>query len=192
VALLLDSLRSLARPVGGARTAAAGGEAVLLSRAAGLVLLAPYLPVLFERLGLVRAGQAPGLEAGPAMDVLQALLSRDVPERLDARPLERIVCGLPLEGPLPPPRPLEPEATGVVEDLLRAVVARWSAIGNTSVDGLREAFLQREGILRRTEAGWRLEVAPRSYDMLLDRLPWGISVLRTRWMPEAVHVAWRT
>jgi hypothetical protein len=191
VVLLMDSLRALARPARGA-PADAGAEAVLLSRAAGLVLLGPYLPVLFERLGLVRAGQAPGLEAARAMDVLQALPSRDLPERPDARPLERIVCGLPLGGPLAPPRRLEPEAEGVVEDLLAAVIARWSAIGNTSVDGLREAFLQREGILRRTESGWKLEVAPRAYDMLLDRLPWGVSVLKTSWMPEAVLVSWRT
>jgi hypothetical protein len=71
------------------------------------------------------------------------------------------------------------------------VVAQSGALGNTSVEGLREAFLRREGLMRREADGWTLTVSPRAYDMLLDRLPWGFGVVKLRWMAGPIHVKWR-
>jgi len=34
-------------------------------------------------------------------------------------------------------------------------------------------------------------VEPRSFDMLLDRLPWSIATLRLPWMDRVLHVDWR-
>ena len=77
------------------------------------------------------------------------------PQRPGRRPLERLLCGLPPDLPLPSPTPLPASDLAVVNDLLRAMIARSGAVGGTSVAGLREAFLQREGLLRPTEAGTR-------------------------------------
>lgn len=75
--------------------------------------------------------------------------------------------------------------------MLQAVISHWNALGGTSVQGLRETFLQREGRLQRDEDAWRLRVAPRPFDMLLDRLPWGYATLKLPWMKEVLHVDWR-
>jgi hypothetical protein len=45
--------------------------------------------------------------------------------------------------------------------------------------------------LRPREGGIGLEVAPRTYDMLLDRLPWSISLVKLPWMTAPIHVDWR-
>ncbi len=71
------------------------------------------------------------------------------------------------------------------------MIAHWGILGNTSVRGLRESFLQREGRLRRKDGGWQLLVQSRAFDMLLDKLPWGFSVIRHPWMESTVHVEWR-
>jgi hypothetical protein len=71
------------------------------------------------------------------------------------------------------------------------VIAHWRALGSTSVAGLRESFLQREGCLSRKDDDWRLLVETRSYDMLLDRLPWGFATIKYSWMPGAIRVDWR-
>ena len=36
------------------------------------------------------------------------------------------------------------------ESLLKGVVQNWEKIGNTSTEGLRESFLRREGLIRKT------------------------------------------
>ncbi|HLO95924.1 MAG TPA: contractile injection system tape measure protein, partial [Burkholderiaceae bacterium] len=69
--------------------------------------------------------------------------------------------------------------------------------GHTSVAGLREAFLQRQGRLAKDKPradappAWRLRVEKRGLDVLLDRLPWGFSTVRLPWMEGVLHVEWR-
>ena len=180
-------------PLGIARQAIAGGEAgeVALegTRTAGLVLVAVYLPMLFDRLEITDGGgfRGPGaVERG--MDALAALVWGEAPVA-EPRRLERLLCGVPGDRPVRAVRPLA--EAGLVQDLLGTVIARWDALGRTSVAGLREAFLQREGLLRRGEAGWTLEVSPRAYDMLIDRLPWSYGLIRLPWMCGPLQVKWR-
>ena len=93
--------------------------------------------------------------------------------------------------------PLASSELQVLEELLKAVIAHWKAIGSTSVLGLRESFLQRDGRLQRQDKSegdlpvWRLKVEARAFDMLLDRLPWGFGLIRLPWMQGVLHVDWR-
>jgi hypothetical protein len=161
---------------------------------AGLVLLAVYLPALFERAGLVEDGVLAGNDAAArAFGLLDfALWGGARPER--ARPgfvASLLVGGEP--GRVRPwlDAPPDADARALVDGLLEAVIRNWSTLGNTSIGGLREAFLQRPGILRVEPEQVRLRVEGRAYDMLLDRLPWSYAVVRQRWMPLPLMVEWR-
>ncbi len=70
------------------------------------------------------------------------------------------------------------------------MLVRWEAIEGTSLDGLRETFLQREGRLERRPDGWHLRVQRQPVDVLVDQLPWSISVVYHRWMDWPVFVEW--
>jgi hypothetical protein len=59
------------------------------------------------------------------------------------------------------------------------------------VAGLRETFLQREGRLEHGEDRWQLQVKSLTFDVLMDRLPWGYATLKFPWMREVLHVDWR-
>ena len=114
----------------------------------------------------------------------------ETPEPLLA--LHKLLCGLPLEAPVA--RRFEPTAAerSAVEGMLQALIAHWKIIGKTSVAGLRSSFLQREGRLEdRGDRGWLLQVQSRSFDMLLDQLPWSYTPLKFPWMAEVLHVEWR-
>jgi hypothetical protein len=89
--------------------------------------------------------------------------------------------------------------TGVVLDdfckeeannLLQSVVEHWSILKNTSVAGLQESFLQRNGKLLFKEHEWNLQVEQRPYDMLLQNLPWNISMIKLSWMPHLLRTEW--
>jgi len=128
--------------------------------------------------------------ASRAVHLLQYLVdgTTDAPEpRLV---LNKLLCGL--APAVPVERAIEPteQEIAVCDALLRSVLAGWPALANTSVAGLRETFLQREGKLERGDEGWRLRVGRKTVDVLVDELPWSLSVILHRWMPRPLHVTW--
>ncbi|ALV07062.1 contractile injection system tape measure protein [Roseateles depolymerans] len=169
---------------------------------AGLVLLHPYLPHLFQRLGLC---DGPRFKDEAAAQRAALLLEAVVMETADdgaAEPLHldavesalglnKLICGLPMHQPLPREWTLSPEERQVIHGLLTAVIQHWRVLGSTQVNGLRQTFLRRSGLLSRDQDGWRLKVNPGPFDMLIDHLPWGYSVLKFGWMEGVLHVDWR-
>jgi hypothetical protein len=159
---------------------------------AGLVLAAPYLPRLFEMLGLMEksAFKEPAARLR-AVHLLQYLVDADTacPEyRLF---LNKLLCGVDSVEPIPGEIGLSEQEQSVLEGLLQGMIKNWKALGNTSVAGLREAFLQREGHLQLKAEAWHLRVKTRAYDMLLDQLPWSFAIIKQPWMERVIHVEWR-
>jgi hypothetical protein len=74
--------------------------------------------------------------------------------------------------------------------MLAAVIGHWTALRNTSPDGLRGAFLLRAGKLSERAGEWLLQVEPQTADILLGDLPWGISAVRLPWMERILWVEW--
>ena len=101
------------------------------------------------------------------------------------------MCGIALAQPIMRDLELEAEELGIARGLLEAVIEHWRGLGRTSVAGLRQTFLQREGALTRRDEDWLLVVAPGPFDMLMDQLPWGYKTMRYPWMNEVLHVQWR-
>ncbi|WP_267877633.1 contractile injection system tape measure protein, partial [Massilia frigida] len=166
-------------------------DALFLSNA-GQVLAGPYLPRLFAMVGLTEGARFKSTEAAErAVHLVQFIVSgqTDCPEYLLG--LNKVLCGLTLSAPIM--REIVPtdEERDAVDTMLRAMIAHWKTIGNTSPDGLRQSFLQRRGSMHLKDDAWRLKVEAGSFDMLLDALPWSFSVIRHPWMERAVHVEWR-
>ncbi|TVQ31753.1 MAG: hypothetical protein EA356_13995, partial [Geminicoccaceae bacterium] len=178
-------------PPAAAQTAAAGwwtGDA-------GLVLLAVYLPTLFVRGGWLTEGTfADDAERHRAREALRRLVWGRATPPVDGPP-DRIGAVLTGLAPDAPPGDAGIETIDaidpLVESLLQVVLQRWTAVGKTSVSGLREAFLQRPGVIVRRDDGLHLRVEGRAWDVLLDRLPWSYQLVRHRWMPEPLFVQWR-
>jgi hypothetical protein len=61
---------------------------------------------------------------------------------------------------------------------------------STSPDGLRQAFLQRDGRLEYRDDGWQLLVEGKAQDVLLSRLPWGFAIVKYPWMNGMLSVSW--
>jgi hypothetical protein len=167
---------------------------------AGLVIVHPFLPRLFERLGVF----TPAADDGPpAMAGLEArsravhLLQWLVDERLDAPEpdlaLNKVLAGLDLTTPILDRHPASAEELAIAGELLQAVLHHWPPLANTSFAGLRETFLQREGRLELptlADNQWSLFVQRRTVDVLMERMPWPITLLRHPWMPAPLQVTW--
>ncbi len=156
---------------------------------AGLVLLHPFLPQLFKALGIADDDNL--LQPERAIYLLYFLATG----RIDAKEYELVIpkmlCHFPLQ------RALESNiiiATAEQEEgsaMLAAVIRHWEVLKNTGVEGLRETFFKRSGKLSLLDNGeWLLQVESNACDILLEQLPWGISMIKLPWMQEMLRVEW--
>ena len=115
------------------------------------MLLNPFLPRLFEALGVLSADEdgrrsVAGIEAASrSVRMLQYFVDgrTDAPE--SDLVLNRILCGLAPATPIEPDIEVSDADRELCDSLLKAVIANWTIISSTSPAGLRETFLQREG-----------------------------------------------
>ncbi len=158
---------------------------------AGLILLWPFLNRFFSQLRLVEQNCFVNDEAAErAALLLQYLVdaSVDPPEHL--LPLNKILCGIELLDPTDTHLDIIEAERSECENLLSAVIQNWSILKNTSIAGFRQAFLQRNGILKVCNGEWLLQVERETYDILLDRIPWSIRVVKLPWMDHILYIEW--
>ncbi len=104
--------------------------------------------------------------------------------------LPKILCGLSPHAVAGPVQSLNKNDIEESINLLQTAIGYWESLKNTSPDGLRDTFLRRPGKISRRDNDWLIQVERQSFDILLDDLPWGISVVQFPWMTELVWVEW--
>lgn len=162
----------------------------------GLVLTSPFLPNFFQSLDYLVPDGEKGLQfrdseaLSRGVHMLQYLVDQKTATPEPLLVLNKILCGA------QPGTPVEPEIVPTEKEiemadlLLRSMMANWKAISGTSVAGLRETFLQREGRLESRSENWQVTVQRKTLDVLVDQIPWSFSVTFHRWMPKPVFVTW--
>jgi len=164
-------------------------EEGLFVNCAGMVLLHPFLPRFFEGLGIAQKDKL--LQPERALCLLHFLATglRFAPE-YDLS-IAKVLCDVPLELTVSSRLELTAAEEEEAAALLAAVLRHWDALGDTSVENLRGSFLVRPGKLSQRDGEYVLQVETRSYDILLDRLPWGLGLIQLPWMQRILWVEWR-
>ncbi|MBO8479143.1 MAG: hypothetical protein IAB80_09710 [Bacteroidetes bacterium] len=165
---------------------------------AGLCLLAVWFTRLFDMLGLLEAnadGKKDLRDTAArirAIFILQRLVTDEKREyREQELALNRILTGCPFHVPLPKTLELTDNEIRTVESMLSGVKANWDKMKGTSVKGFQRSFIERPGKLEQREDKWVLYVEERSYDILLDSLPWSYRTIRLPWLKKKINVIWR-
>ncbi|MBV1923227.1 MAG: hypothetical protein KUG68_04275 [Flavobacteriaceae bacterium] len=159
---------------------------------AGIVLLHPYIKVLFEKLGLTENDAFISEEKQLiAPHYLQYLITGLSETEESFLTFNKMLCGLKIETKISNGIDISSEEESLLNSLLEAVIQQWSALGETSLSVFRETFLLRECRLNMQESEWNLKVVEKSFDMLLDRLPYSYSHIKLPWMDKMIQVIWR-
>lgn len=160
---------------------------------AGLVLLHPFIETLFKNLGLVENDVFRNEDARErAVCLLYYLASggEEFPEH--ALVLAKFFCGWPFSKPVDRFFQISEYEKQECISVLESVINHWEALKNTSVGELRSGFLMREGLLKKEPFGWSLYVEEQTQDVLLEQLPWSLSVVKFKWIDEMLTVQWRS
>ncbi len=167
------------------------GSTTYLSNA-GLVLFSPFLPQLFARVGLVEAGKFIDRDAQiRGIFLLQYAVFGDQAFPEHEMGLNKLLTAFKTGIPIPKTLELTETEKTTVESMMQALIKQSGKLTNTSIAGLRASFLQRGGRLEDHDDIFLLTIEEKSYDLLLDTLPWNFKTIKYSWMPKAIHVKWR-
>lgn len=158
---------------------------------AGLVLFWPYLSRFFRNLNLMEGSHFLSLEQQERAALMLQCLLGEAPSTEEYRlPLNKLLCALPIEHPMETKLEINKEQRQHCQDLLESTISYWTALKGTSVAGFQGSFLNRAGVLRKRKDGWLLQVEKMAFDMLLEQLPWPVSIVKLTWMDKPIYVEW--
>ncbi|UZD21703.1 contractile injection system tape measure protein [Algoriphagus halophytocola] len=158
---------------------------------AGLVLTAAFLPRFFENLGLVKSGK---FISDTAKSQAAVLLQSMMPEQRELEEpdllLNKLLCGMEPAETIEFNGDLDPKLIPETALLLESMATQWTALKSKSGKMVSEGFFAREGILKKVQRGYHLQIQRLAFDILLDRLPWSIGIIKLPWMEEIISVEW--
>ncbi len=159
---------------------------------AGLVLLWPYLSRYFKLLKLMEGNAFVDDRAlERAIQLTQYLVNFKTNIDEKELMLNKLLCGAAFKFPIGTDFEPNAEEASMSRKILQGAVQNWDQMKNTRPETFQETFLQREGRLYKMEDRWELVVEKKAYDMLLDSLPWNISMIQLSWMSDRLVVIWR-
>lgn len=158
---------------------------------AGIVLLWPYLQMFFKELNLVEDKVfIDDACKWKAIHLLHFLAFGNEEAEEHQWALNKILCGLNISDFVPIEYTLSKAEKTECNNLLQSVINNWKVLKNTSVKGLQQAFLIRNGLLKNDQQGYIVEIERTSLDVLLDKLSWPLSVISLPWNTSLIHVKW--
>ena len=157
---------------------------------AGVVLLWPLLPGLFQQLRLVNEQRFVDVAAQyQAVGWLDSLSWGDATPVEWRTPLNKLLCALPLDEPLPDWLP-DSDRTAQLDAWLDALPERLPGLQRCGVIDLRQLFLQRPGTLTQQARQWTIHVKSDASDLLLRAIPWSRQQVLLPWCACPLLIDW--
>lgn len=159
---------------------------------AGLILLHPFLKAFFKNLNLVSdTGFVDVMSHQKALYLLNYFATGNTKPEEHELVIPKILCAWSIEEPVDNNIELMPVELTEADNLLAEVIQQWEVLKGTSVNGLREEFLQRNGKFYTKNENLYLQVESNSIDILLDYLPWSLNIISLPWMRNVLRTEWR-
>ena len=159
----------------------------------GLVILAPFLSRYFGMLDMLENNAFRSKEDAVRGALLLEYLASGRTEVMEHElAFNKVLCGLDIVTPIPTTLELTEQEIEISEQMLNAVLQNWDKMSHSTVENLQGSFLLREGLLWEEDTNWSLQVSKAGYDILLNSLPWNISIIRLPWVDKHLQVEWNT
>ncbi|RXG30268.1 contractile injection system tape measure protein [Leeuwenhoekiella palythoae] len=157
----------------------------------GLILLHPFLSILFEELGVLSSQKQIAEEHYDLVVQLLHFIATGE-ENISEQQLgaAKQLCGVFSSYPIKKENVLQEKHKKEALNLIQTVLNYWSALKNTTASGLRGQFLTRSGKWVTTDEKIELFIERQTADILLDQLPWGLSMVKLPWLKKMIYVTW--
>ena len=161
---------------------------------AGIVLLHPFLANYFRQVKLLdKNNQFISLEKQiHAVHLLRYLTGKREQHQSHLLNVEKIICGLSPTFPIPSKYNCSEIEKKEAQYMFAAIKQYWKSISKTSIEGIQTSFIHRQGIITFEEPYWLIRVEGSTLDILMDDLPWEMSMLMFPWMDRNILIEWQS
>lgn len=168
------------------------GKRLLISDA-GLVLIHPFINRFLQNMKLV---DEKGKFVSPetrihAVHLLRHLTGFEGEHYEHCLTLEKVLCGLPVAYAVPTAWKASEHDEKEIDSLLNSVISYWASLSKSSIGALCLGFLQRPGSIEHEDGMYIVRVEGSAMDILLDDLPWGLSMIMLPWLEQPIIVEWQ-
>ncbi len=102
----------------------------------------------------------------------------------------KFLCGFSLDESIDRSIELTEEEKEQAQNVLKSALSHWTALKSNSPQLLQYEFLQRPGKIIHEGDFSRLIVEKKTVDILLNQLPWNISMVKLPWFTSMLYVEW--
>lgn len=156
---------------------------------AGLILLHPFLKQLFTASDFLNESNQI-IKPNEAVHLLHYIATKKEQQFESNLLFEKFICNIPIQQPIERNVKLSESIKQQAEEMLKAVLQNWEPLKNSSIDLLRNEFLQRMGKIDLTKEHPHIIVERKTQDILLDKLPWNYSLCKLPWMNTLIFTDW--
>ncbi|RAW85920.1 contractile injection system tape measure protein [Photorhabdus laumondii] len=158
---------------------------------AGILVLWPILPALFNQLGLLEKQKFIHRQAQfSAVVFLDYLIWGTEKAPIEHKGLNPILCGLMADENIES-APIEPDKQLIIEQWLDTVIAQLPAWKKLSRNDARQLFLQRPGELRIDKQEINITIQHQPFDALLTDWPWPLNIAKLPWLDRHLLINWQ-
>ncbi|NRN30514.1 contractile injection system tape measure protein [Photorhabdus heterorhabditis] len=158
---------------------------------AGILILWPMLPALFNQLGLLEGKKFIHRQAQlSAVNFLDYLIWGTEETPAERKRLNNVLCGL-MADENSESILLEPEKQLITVQWLDTVIAQLPGWKKLSRNDVRQLFLQRPGELLANEQEIKITIQQQPFDALLADWPWPLNIAKLPWLDRSLLIDWQ-
>ena len=154
----------------------------------GLILIHPFLKTLFKHCNLL-SEQDELIKPELSAHLLHYIATGETNQVESDMVFEKYICNIPLSQSIKRHVNLSEEYKNEAVKVIEAVKANWNPMKNSSTELLRNEFFQRPGKLT-FEGTVNLTIEKKTQDILLERLGWGIGIVKLPWHDDLIYTNW--
>ncbi|PQQ23910.1 contractile injection system tape measure protein [Photorhabdus hindustanensis] len=158
---------------------------------AGILVLWPMLPSLFNQFGLLEEQKFIHRQAPfSAVNFLNYLIWENGKIQTELNILNNVLCGLMVNEPIELAL-VEPEKQLIIDQWLDAIINQLPGWKRLTRNDARQLFLQRPGKLLISDQEINITVEPQPFDMLLTDWPWPLNIAKLPWLDRPLKIDWK-
>ncbi|WP_323839838.1 contractile injection system tape measure protein [Photorhabdus africana] len=158
---------------------------------AGILILWPMLPTLFNQLDLLKEKKFIHRQAQfDAINSLDYLIWGTEETQTERKVLNNVLCGI-MADENSKSTSLEPEKQLIITQWLDVVINQLPGWKKLSRNDARQLFLQRPGELLINEQEIKITVEHQPFDVLLTDWPWPLNIAKFPWLDRPLRIDWQ-
>ncbi|WPO92594.1 contractile injection system tape measure protein [Chryseobacterium sp. HR92] len=157
---------------------------------AGLILIHPFIKPLFEHCELVDPKTQQLIDPELCAHLLHYIATGKINAPEYDMIFEKFLCNIPMHQPINRHIKLSRKHKSQAKNVIESVQHNWAPMKKSSAALLQNEFFQRPGKLVITDSDYTLIVERKTQDILLEKLSWGIGLVKLPWQKKFIFVNW--